>query len=268
MIDETLTTLSLPYFDGTNRTVSVFVPEHDEGETFPVIYMTDGQNLFEDDKVQFGCWYTREAVRAERKSTGRGAVIVGIFNDGTPKQRLEELLPKAVGELDFPKEMPEEVRRSCIPKGELFDKFVLETVMPAVEAQFPVRKGRENTAFCGSSSGGLETIFAVLEHPDVYSAGGVLSPALTPPYKRDGVEKWLRQRAEACVGNAPYLYIYSGGADPLELEIKTGAEWATDILKECYPVEKVETVIIPDNHHCEKAWEPQFKKFLHIFLQS
>lgn len=52
MIPETIVNLNLPYTDKGFKRVRVFVPEHSEGETLPVIYMTDGQNLFEDTSVQ------------------------------------------------------------------------------------------------------------------------------------------------------------------------------------------------------------------------
>ena len=45
MIKEELFTLSFPYYTGRNRKVRVYVPEHEEAERLPVIYMTDGQNL-------------------------------------------------------------------------------------------------------------------------------------------------------------------------------------------------------------------------------
>ncbi|MEF2884239.1 MAG: alpha/beta hydrolase-fold protein, partial [Ruminococcus sp.] len=83
MIQEQITTLTLPYPLGDKR-VRVYVPAHEEGETFPVVYMTDGQNLFESENLQFGCWYTREAVAEERAQSGMAAIIVGIHNDDAP----------------------------------------------------------------------------------------------------------------------------------------------------------------------------------------
>ena len=65
--------LFLPYPEKGDRRVRVYVPEHKEGETFPVIYMTDGQNLFDEETGTWGCWFTREAVEAERKLSGKAA---------------------------------------------------------------------------------------------------------------------------------------------------------------------------------------------------
>ena len=90
MIKEEIFRLTLPYSDNQTKLVRVFVPEHEEGEKLPVIYMTDGQSIFEDGLNQFGSWHTREAVRTERQSSGKAAVIVGIHNDESPVQRAND----------------------------------------------------------------------------------------------------------------------------------------------------------------------------------
>ena len=264
MISEEVYSLSLPYYDSTNRKVRVYVPEHEEGETFPVIYMTDGQNLFEDDTVQYGCWYTREAVRAERESGGKGAIIVGIHNDTDPQQRANELTPESIGAIDFPDDMPQEERDRHIALGEKFDDFLINTVMPTVEKQFPVKTGRENTAFCGSSSGGLESYYIALSHPDKFSAAGVFSPVFMM-YKKDDLESWIRTTSSS-IDNAPFIYMYVGGEAGMEEALKTDVEWVSGIMEECYPSQQLKTVIKPDQPHHESAWEVEFKEFLHIFL--
>ena len=117
MIKEELFELSFPYYTGRNRKVRVYVPEHEEAERLPVIYMTDGQNLFEDNNPgQFGCWYTREAVRSERQKSGRAAVIVGIHNDESDLQRTCELTPASIGEIPVPDDAPEEVKKCSDPQ--------------------------------------------------------------------------------------------------------------------------------------------------------
>ena len=260
MYPEKIFDMSLPYPErDSEKLVRVFVPEHEEGETFPVIYMTDGQNLFEDNHpMQFGCWYTREAVRAESKNEGQAAVIVGIYNNDGPEQRANELTPKSIGRL----EGPEEIRSRISPSGELFDDFVINTVMPAVEAHFPVMTGRNNTAFCGSSSGGLQTFFTVLTHTDKFCAGGVFSPPFMF-YSFEDLTKWIHGKIKP---DMPYLYIYTGAGDELEKIIYQSTEMTYDVLTECYPAEKLNEVILLENRHHETAWAEIFKDFLHTFL--
>lgn len=269
MINEELVTLSLPYSDMGNKTVRVFVPEHDEGESLPVVYMTDGQNLFEMSERQFGCWYTREAVRAERASSGKAAIIVGIHNDGHPAQRTNDLTPDGIAKLNPPVGIPEELARLYAPRGEVFGRFILDTVMPEVEKRFPVKKGRENTAFCGSSMGGLEALYLALTYPETFSASGVFSPApVYILYEAESFNEWVRK----CISgkdDLPYLYFYSGGGEPMEKEMMSCMEKLYgSVFADEYPADKLIKVVKPEMLHNEKAWEPIFRDFLHLFLMK
>ena len=246
----------LPYPDKEDRRVRVYVPERKDGETFPVIYMTDGQNLFDEESSSWGCWFTREAVEAERKVSGRAAVIVGIHNDN--HWRDNELTPGSIGEVTSAEDMAD----YSAPEGEIFDSFVMDVVKPYVEANFPVKKGRENTAFCGSSSGGLQSLFTALSHPESFSAAGVFSPAFLL-YSDDDIRRWILSKL---CDTLPYLYIYTGAGDELENRIFKSTEAVYDILTECYPYDLLNEVILFENSHNEKAWAEIFPDFLHTFL--
>ena len=248
--------LFLPYPEKGERRVRVYVPEHKEGETFPVIYMTDGQNLFDEETGTWGCWFTREAVEAERKLSGKAAVIVGIHNDN--HWRDNELTPASIGELVDTADMHD----FTAPEGEIFDSFVMDVVKPYIEKNFPVKNGRENTAFCGSSSGGLQSFFTALSHPESFSAAGVFSPAFLL-YSGDDMRRWVLSKL---CDDLPYLYIYTGAGDELEQRIFQSTEAVYDMLTECYPYDLLNEVILFENCHNEKAWAEIFPDFLHTFL--
>ena len=78
MIKEKIVDLHAPYPKSKKRLVRVYIPEHEENQKLPVIYMTDGQNLFEEENCKYGCWHIREAVREEFEKSGKSAIIVGI----------------------------------------------------------------------------------------------------------------------------------------------------------------------------------------------
>lgn len=120
ILQEKLYDFMLPYPGKDDRRVRVFVPAHEEGERLPVVYMTDGQNLFDRETATWDCWHTREAVRAEYAATGRAAVIVGIHNDNP--WRDNELTPGSIGEVVLASEM----ENFSAPEGEIFDRFVME----------------------------------------------------------------------------------------------------------------------------------------------
>ena len=197
ILQEKLYDFMLPYPGKDDRRVRVFVPAHEEGERLPVVYMTDGQNLFDRETATWDCWHTREAVRAEYAATGRAAVIVGIHNDNP--WRDNELTPGSIGEVVLASEM----ENFSAPEGEIFDRFVMETVKPYAEQHFPVRADRNGVAFCGSSSGGLQAFFTALCHPDSFCASGVFSPAFLL-YTQDDMRRFILSKLQA---DMPYLYI-------------------------------------------------------------
>ena len=228
MITDMTFTVKLPYPEKGDRTVRIFVPAHEEGETFPVIYMTDGQTCFERIQNELGCWSTHKAV--------------------------------CIGEI----QAPEEMKKMAPAKGEVFDSFVVNCVMPFVEARFPVRTGRKNTAFCGSSSGGVESLYIAMNNSDIFSLAGVFSPTLMI-FRPQDLAGWFSSKLSA---NAPFLYLYSGGADSLELIICQYTEMFGSILASCYNPDMYRKVIVPQNSHHETAWELAFRDMLHIFLEK
>lgn len=160
MADAKLHTIKLPYPDKGDRNVWVYVPSHSDGEKLPVVYMTDGQNLFDDNSTPHGSWEVVKAVENEQKSGVGNAVIVGIDNGNA--WRDSELTPKSIGEVQHLEMFCENFK----PEGEIFDNFLMNTVIPYVENNFPVCTDRQNVAVCGSSSGGLMSFFSAFEHPE------------------------------------------------------------------------------------------------------
>ena len=259
MIKEEIVKLSLPYSDKVEKTVRVYIPEHEEGETFPVIYMTDGQNLFDEETSSFGSWFTSEAVRAEKEKNGKAAIIVGIHNDESPLSRNNDLTPKSMGRING---LMMKLLAFPSPRGETFARFVTEVVKPAVEERFPVKTGRENTAFCGSSSGGLESFFIALTYPALFSAAGVFSPAFDI-YRPKDLESWIRTKIGQ---DSPFLYVYIGAGDPREKKMWKAEQKMIPVLRQLCPPERLKEVVIPEALHNEAAWKPIFEDFLHLFL--
>lgn len=245
------------------RLVRIFVPAHDEGERMPVIYMSDGQNLFEEEKCTFGCWHVREAIReAMEKGIGK-AVVVGIYNDKN-RQRVSDLTPSTIGKIVYPNAAVKIMAKLFArPGGEDFDDFIVHTVMPIVETSFPVKTGRENTAFCGSSSGGLFSFFTALSNPDKYSYAGVFSPAFVM-FSKDTLRSYVSSKLTE---EMPELYMYCGKGDDKEMELYPGFETVCDVLEEVYPQGKYEIVVEEEGKHHEEAWEKGFKEFLAAFLR-
>lgn len=252
-------TVNLPFPDKGDRRVWIYVPEHNENEKLPVVYMTDGQNLFDDNATPFGSWEVVKAVENEMKNGLSGAVIVGIDNGNV--YRDSELTPKSIGKIQH----REYFNDIFTPQGEIFDDFLMNTVVPYVEENFLVRTDRSGRAVCGSSSGGLMSFFTGVEHSVFFSYIGAFSPAFLC-YTSDDWRKYLMNKM---TDNMPYLYIYCGNGDELERVIFEGTEMMYDLLPETgYPYDMMNEVILFENEHNEKAWREIFPDFLHTFLSD
>ncbi len=259
MLKSELAIEMLPYPDKPDRRVWVYLPERGEDEKLPVIYMTDGQNLFDEKATPYGSWGVIEAVENEMKNGLGGAVIVGIDNGNV--YRDSELTPKKIGPI---------LHRGYFndifkPEGEIFDGFLMNTVKPYVEKNYPVKTGKEHTAICGSSSGGLQSFFTGMEHISSFACIGAFSPA----FLVYTAENWTEYLQPKIGGDAPYLYVYSGAGDMLEKMICDSVEMLSPILDELgYPYDKKCEIIMLENKHNETAWREIFPDFLHTALSQ
>ncbi len=168
------------------RHVSVWLPPgyDPKGQPYAVLYMHDGQNLF-DRATGYGGkeWGVDEAAA---KLIGEGAmrrtIVVGIWN--TPK-RLREYVPaKAFDRL--PVRYIERVRGlyQGTPLSDGYLKFITRELKPFIDRSYNTAPGRRHTAIMGSSMGGLISLYALTEYPEVFGAAGMVSthwPLLLPP---------------------------------------------------------------------------------------
>ncbi len=148
-------------FLSTTRNIAIWLPPgYDENSTnrYAVLYMHDGQNLFDPRTSYAGVdWGVDEAiVRGVEAGRIPPMIVVGVW---CTEQRLREYSPWH--------------------SGTNYAKFLIEELMPQINAKFRTRTGPENTATMGSSMGGLISFWLAWKHPDVFGSAGCLSSALT-----------------------------------------------------------------------------------------
>jgi predicted alpha/beta superfamily hydrolase len=150
---------------GNKRALRIYLPpsyNENAAKRYPVLYMHDGQNLFDAKTASYGVeWGVDETVnRLVATGVMDEVIVVGI--DNTP-ERIPEYTP------------------CCDPKyggGKLnaYDAFIVETVKPYVDRTYRTLPGKDTTAIMGSSLGGLASVLIAQRHPDIFSkAGGVSS---------------------------------------------------------------------------------------------
>lgn len=156
---------------------------------YPVIYMHDGQNLFDNATSYAGEWGVDETMENLAHTEGLEAIIVGIPNAGV--HRLAEYSPFAD-------------RRMGGGRGDTYLRFLVETLKPRIDRDFRTLPGRRHTGIIGSSLGGLISLYAFFRYPAIYGYAGVMSPAL-----------WFG-------GDAIYRYVQSAAYVPGKIYLDTG----------------------------------------------
>jgi pimeloyl-ACP methyl ester carboxylesterase len=176
---------NFPSVHAETRNVSVWLPPgyDPKGKPYAVLYMHDGQNLF-DARTGYGNkeWGLDEAAAKVMAEGGmRRAIVVGIWN--TPK-RLRDYVPaKAFDRL--PPRYLDRVRGlyGGTPLSDGYLKFIVRELKPFIDRSYNVSRARADTAIMGSSMGGLISLYALTEYPEVFGAAGCVSthwPMLIP----------------------------------------------------------------------------------------
>ena len=147
------------------RPLLVYLPPTYHGEPagrFPVIYMHDGQNLFDAATGYAGEWQVDETLN-KLAEEGIPAIVVGLPNMGA--QRATEYSPFV------------DRRFKQGGKGHAYVDFIADTVKPLIDSTFRSLPNREQTGIMGSSMGGLISLAAFFQRPEVFGLAGVMSPA-------------------------------------------------------------------------------------------
>jgi alpha-glucosidase len=146
------------------RQVRIYVPPGyaSSGKRYPVLYMHDAQNLFDDASSFVGEWKVDETLDELAKSGKLELIVVGI--DHGQDKRLTELNPWAN-------------QRFGPGEGREYMDFIVNVVKPLVDSTYRTLPDRDHTAIMGSSMGGLISHYAIVQYPQVFSKAGVFSPA-------------------------------------------------------------------------------------------
>lgn len=225
-----------------SRRVRVVLPYnyYQTDKTYPVIYMQDGQNLF-DQAAPFGNWGMdkRMAVLAEY---GKGDFII-VCVDHAERERISEYNPY--------------LHTSKLGKGmgRLYVRFLAETLKPFIDQKYRTKSERDCTGIGGSSLGGLISIYAGLMFPESFGRLLIFSPSL-----------WAAKNMHFDAINFfnPYhtkIYVYAGGQEgsgmvPLANKFKDAIEkrGMDDSLIDFH------LSVDPDGMHTEKKWGEEFPK--------
>lgn len=217
---------------GNSRTIRVLLPaDYHQNPTrrYPVIYLHDGENGFDDQSADGGYeWQIDEALAKLGGETGVGAIVVGI--DAFMDQRGEEFDYNLF--------------------GAKYAAFLIETIKPWIDQAYRTDPRREATFTMGSSWGGNISLALVWRHPEVFSSAACLSIAVGSRWK--SMQKML---ADAPLPSLPVrFYLDHGDTEGEETYAQYVSRLAKDLLQRGVPAENVVYREFRGHGHSATAW--------------
>lgn len=246
---------------GNTRTIRVLLPPgYDEIENaqtrYPVLYLLDGQNLFDTCTNEFNHqeWGVDETVQrlyAERRIPPM--IVVGIDHAG--KDRAHEYLPYRdfVGNPDMPE-----------PAGKRFPDFLAGEVLPLVDAKYRTLQGLAHTGIGGSSYGGVAALYALMARPFIFGHGLIESPTMWI-----GMGQLVRDTSPL-VAMPKRVFVAFGGK---ESEGPAGSKLMIDLVRQVeanfraagHDERSFRLVVEPEARHSEPDWAQRLPGAL-VFL--
>jgi predicted alpha/beta superfamily hydrolase len=147
-----------------NRKIWIYLPPDYNTTTknYPVIYMQDGQNLFDDATSFAGEWHVDETLNTLHAQGDFGAIVIGIENGGG--LRIDEYSPWINPNYGG-------------GEGDLYAQFIAETLKPYVDANYRTLTSSNFNALIGSSLGANISVYTATKYPQIFSKIGIFSPA-------------------------------------------------------------------------------------------
>lgn len=236
--------LRMPQLGFARRLRVYLPPDYGRGtKRYPVFYMFDGQNLFDDATSYAGEWGVDETMDALARDAGFSAIVVGIDHGG--ELRFNELIP--YWNVRF------------LPNaGAAFIDDVVNVVKPFVDANYRTLADRGHTAIVGSSLGGLSADYTIHRYPQVFGKAAVFSPSY-----------WVSGQPFDNASRTPLpvdarVYLYTGGREgdesvPLLEKMATilRAQQGTGVAMH----------VVPEAEHNEAAWRAEFPRAVRWLFQ-
>jgi metallo-beta-lactamase class B len=235
--------VDMPQLGRTRRLWVYLPPDYATSKRrYPVLYMHDGQNVFDDATSYAGEWGVDETLDSLHAAGDPGVIVVAVDHGGS---------------LRIPEYSPWPTRFGA-GEGEQYAAFLVNTLKPWIDRHYRTLPDRLHTGIAGSSMGGLISFYAALKYPQVFGRAGVFSPSFwIAPAAYD-----FAARAAAPRGGR--FYIISGALEVAAGEAQGIYQRDQERMVETLerrgfrPGTNVVAKIVADGKHAEWFWRREF----------
>lgn len=225
----------------TTRRVWIYLPKDyaTSGKKYPVMYLQDGQNLFDDATSYAGEWGIDETLNQIFDKSHQSVIVVGIDNGA--EKRMDELSP-------FKNE------KYGGGKGDLYVDFIVKTLKPYIDKNYKTLPDQKNTTIGGSSLGALISVYAAVKYPEVF--GKVLAFSSAFWFNAKELNNYI-VKSNANLKTQKYYFV-QGKHEDEGMEAETQKVIQNLEAKQLSP-KKVFLKIDEDGKHNEAYWRREFE---------
>lgn len=232
----------MPQFKNRTRKILAYLPPdyYESRRSYPVIYLHDGQNIFDDATSFAGEWGVDETLN--RLFHEKGTALIVIATENGEEERLNEYTP-----------WKNETYGGG--EGDLYLKFIVENLKPFVDNTLRTKQGQEDTGIMGSSLGGLISYYAALTYPKVFGKIGVFSPSF-----------WFSEDSYACAKEQgkiknQKMYLLAGTEEGEDGDVVADSKKVAELLTAAgYKKKNIYQKYVPGGRHNENFWKNEFEE--------
>lgn len=231
------------------RVISVYLPVgYGESDAhYPVMYMLDGQNAFEEEMAVYGKSFNLHAFMAGWE---KEMIIVGIESSTENDRRLSEYCPYPLSRGRW---------EGLHARGHETVRWIVQELKPLIDARYRTLSCRECTGIIGAATGGLLALYAVAAFNDVFSKAACVSPAICSCHAL-----LARQIREEGVDADTRVYLSMGENEAKDKRalsrMMSHLLEVGQALMQCGA--RVETILQENGRHCEADWRLQTERFM------
>ncbi|QZE14328.1 hypothetical protein K4L44_00020 [Halosquirtibacter laminarini] len=252
-----------------DRNIDIWLPNgYNSKERYQVLYMHDGQMLFDSTKTwNHQSWNAGVVVqKLINQKEIPPTIIVAISNiqdyrtsDYWP-QKAFELLPRTVQDSLI------KYRLHRYPESDNYLKFIVEELKPYIDKTYSTRPGKKHTFIAGSSMGGLISMYAICEYPDIFYSAACLSTHWIGGYKKNNLipSTFVTYIQRHMPSPQSHKIYFDHGTKTLDANYEAYQESVNKLFESAgYNSTNLMSIVFKGDKHKEKYWAQR----LHIPLQ-
>jgi predicted alpha/beta superfamily hydrolase len=254
------------------RNIDIWLPENYDGKKkFAVLYMHDGQMLFDSSATwNHKTWNVDDvSTKLLKENKVKNFIVVGIWNSGTkrhadyfPQKPFENLTRTEKDSVVNQLKKSLQTTDVFKPNSDNYLRFLVTELKPMIDKKYSVLTGPKNTFVSGSSMGGLISLYAMCEYPNVFGGIACLSTHWTGSFANENnpiPNSFLKYINEKLPSTKNHKIYFDSGDQGIDAHYPPIQEKIDSILKnKGFTTKNWTTKYFKGKDHCEKSWNERF----------